>query len=138
MHVAGARSFGLFAVLLHVCWCVQAKQLQLLCNSTSSCRACGLRELKAEPECKATGFSRGLECVVGSNSSSTTYYEVIKELEPDQSGWESGKAVLVRESCPPVRQLSATSFEVGIVALMLCAYYVVLRRKRQLQRLTLG
>ena len=116
---------------------VSRAQLQLLCNVTQACRACGTGTFRREVECKPTGYIEGLTCVVA-NSSSQQPHTVLKDLAADHANLKPGAVVFAQQSCQSVADWSVASFEVIMVAALLAAYFVVLRKKRQLQRLSAG
>ena len=88
-------------------------------------------------ECKPTGYIEGLTCVVASSNSQQPH-DVRKELAADHANLKAGAVVFEHQTCQSVADWSVASFEIIIVAALLAAYFVVLRKKRQLQRLSAG
>lgn len=98
------------------------------------CHACKPAKLRTDPDCKETGFTNRLACVVGLKGQDVPH-EYGRELDPDQTTLKEGKRVSWQHSCQPPGGLSFVGFEGTVLTVLLLAYVVMMRRKRALQRL---
>lgn len=64
-------------------------------------------------------------------------HEFTRDATPGEL-FSKQKPVTHWDSCQPVRQWSVAGFECAVVAVFLISYVVLLRRRRQLQRLSVG